>query len=105
MLLLMIAAAAAAPNPASIDKPRRSFAACLSQFEKTSGAAKMTAAAYAEAVKTACPSEAAALTEALVAYDVAMGAKRANAAKNAALDIADYVATSEERYRESAGGQ
>ena len=34
-----------------------------------------------------------------------LGAKRANAAKNAALDIADYVATSEERYRESAGGQ
>ena len=41
-------------------------------------------------------------TNALIAYDVAMGGKQATAAASAASDVADYVLTSEERYKELA---
>ena len=98
----LAAAAVAGPNPATIDQPRRNFAACLKMFEKKSIEAKTMPDAYAEALKTACQSEATALTTALVNYDVAMGSKRAAAQSNAALDISDYLATAEERYRSMA---
>lgn len=103
MLLLMLAAAAAAPNPASIEAPRRNYAACIKQFETSSRASKMTPASYDSAVKGACSAEAEALTKALIAYDVAMGSKRATAAANAATDVEDYVLTSQERYRDLFG--
>lgn len=100
MLFLMIAAAAAAPNPATLDAPRRNFAACIKQFETKSRSEKMAPDAYAAAVKTACPEEAATLTKALITYDVAMGTKRAAATANAAMDVEDYVLTSTDRYRD-----
>ena len=62
--------------------------------------AKIDVAAYASAVKSACPAEARALSDALVKYDVAMGNKRASAEANAQRDVEDYQLTSEERYRD-----
>ena len=47
--------------------------------------------------------EAAAFTAALVAFDVAMGTKRAAATANAARDLEDYQLTSVERYRDLVG--
>ena len=105
MLLILFAMAAASPNPASIDAPRRNFAACIKQFEKQSLTAKMPPDAYSAAVKTACPSEADAFTHALVAYDMAMGTKRDKAAQNAAMDVGDYRDSSVDRYRDSAAPQ
>ena len=103
MITLTIALALAVPNPSSIDAPRRAFAACLKGFEAKSLQEKLAAPAYAESVKSACPSEAAALTKALVAFDIAMGTKRAAAAANAERDLGDYRLTSEERYRDTLG--
>lgn len=103
MITLTIALALAVPNPSSIDAPRRAFAACLKGFETRSLQEKLAAPAYAEAVKSACPSEAAALTSALVAFDMAMGTKRAAATANAERDLGDYRLTSEERYRDTLG--
>jgi hypothetical protein len=105
MMLVMMMAMIAAPNPASIDAPRRNFAACIRQFESQSRMDKVAPAAYAAAARAACPAEAAALIKALVAYDVAMGTKRASAEANAKNDVADYVTTSDERYRDTVAPQ
>jgi hypothetical protein len=101
MFTLVLAFALAAPNPTSIDAPRRAFATCLKTFESNQMNAKVDAAAYANAVKSACSSEAQALSEALIKFDVAMGTKRASAQANAQRDVDDYRLTSEERYRDS----
>lgn len=101
MLVTLMALALAAPNPGAIDGPRKALATCIKGFETKSIAAKMDAAAYPPALKAACTAEAAALARALVAYDVAMGGKRANATASAESDVADYLLTSEERYQMS----
>lgn len=98
MMLVAMMLAMAAPNPGAIDAPRRAFAACIKSFESHSLAAKMDAAAYSSAVKGACQAEGAALANALIAYDIAMGNKRANAEANAKSDLADYLQTSQERF-------
>jgi hypothetical protein len=103
MITLVVALALAAPNPGSIDAPRRAYASCIKTFESNQLRAKVEAAAYETAVKAACPSEAAAFSAALVAYDVAMGTKRASATANAARDVEDYQLSSVERYRDLLG--
>lgn len=100
MFTLLMAVALAAPNPGSIDAPRKAFASCLKSFETNQMKAKVDAAAYESAVKAACPSEAAALSAALIRYDVAMGTKRANATANAERDVDDYRMTSVDRYKD-----
>ena len=100
MITFVMAFALAAPNPAMIDAPRKAFATCLKTFETNQIRAKVAADAYATAVKSACPTEAQALSDALVKYDVAMGTKRASAQANAARDVDDYRLTSEERFRD-----
>ena len=105
MLTFVMALALAAPNPTMIDAPRSAFRACLKTFESNQMKAKIDAAAYANAVKSACPSEAQALSDALIKYDVAMGTKRASAQANAERDLDDYRLTSEERYRDMSAPQ
>ena len=100
MLVAMMMLALAAPNPKTLDPPRKAYQVCLKQFETKSLAAKMDAAAYAAAIKGACTAEAAALAKALTDYDVAMGTKRAAATATAQSDVADYMLTSEERFRD-----
>jgi len=101
MITLVMALALAAPNPASIDAPRKAFATCLKGFESNQLRAKVAVDAYSTAVKSACPAEAQALADALVKFDVAMGTKRAAALANAERDVDDYRLTSEERYRDN----
>ena len=100
MITFVLALALAAPNPASIDAPRHAFQSCLKTFETNQMKAKVAADAYSAAVKAACPSEAQALSDALVKFDVAMGTKKASAQANAQRDVDDYRLTSEERYRD-----
>ena len=100
MITLIVALALAAPNPKTIEGPRHAYAACIKTFESNQLQAKVDPAAYETAVKAACPSEAAALTTALINYDVAMGTKRAKATENAAMDLEDYQLTSVDRYKD-----
>lgn len=100
MFTFVLALALAAPNPTSIDAPRRAYSTCLRTFESNQLKSKVDAAAYAAAVKSACSSEAQALADALIRFDVAMGTKRASAQANAQRDVEDYRLTSEERYRD-----
>lgn len=98
MILVTLALVVAAPDPGSLTAPRKAYEACLRAFEAKSVSDKMTKAAYGEAVKTACPDESQKLVNALVAYDVAMGTKRATALSNAQMDLADYWSESQERF-------
>ena len=100
MLTLMMAIAVAAPNPGSIDAPRKAYSACLKSFETKSMADKLAPAEYSEALKSACAAEASKLMSALIAYDVAMGTKRPAAMSNAETDLGDYRTISEERYKD-----
>lgn len=100
MFVLVMALAAAAPNPATLVAPRKAYATCIKSFENKSAADKMTPEAYAEAIKTACPDEKTAFVTALVNYDVAMGTKRAAAQANAERDVSDYWVESEERFKD-----
>jgi hypothetical protein len=95
MMMLLVA-----PNPHSLDAPRKAYAACVKEFETKSLAAKLDPAAYSAALKGACTAEAAALAKALVDFDVGTGTKRAAAAATADSDVADYRLTSEERFRD-----
>jgi hypothetical protein len=105
MITFVLALALAAPNPSSIDAPRNAFRTCLKSFENSQLKAKVEADAYAAAVKSACPAEAQALSDALVKYDIAMGTKRPAAEANAQRDVDDYRLTSEERYRDTMSPQ
>lgn len=100
MLVAMMMLAMAAPNPHTLDSPRKAYSACIKQFESKSLAAKTDAAAYSAALKATCTAEAATLTKALTDYDVAMGTKRSSAAATAESDVSDYRLTSEERFRD-----
>ena len=104
MLVTMLMLAMAAPNPHSLDAPRKTYAACVKEFESKSLAAKMDASAYSAALKGACTAEGAGLAKALTDYDVAMGSKRASAVATAESDVAEYRLTSEERYRDMMPG-
>ena len=99
--MLFVIMALAAANPATINKPRQDFAACIRAFEKKSAKDKLTVDAYGAGVKSACAAEADRLTQALVAYDMAMGGKRASAMSNAASDVDDYRVSSMDRFKES----
>jgi hypothetical protein len=99
-MITLVIALFLAPNPAAIDAPRHAFQACLKSFESNQRQAKVAADAYSAAVKTACPTEADALTNALVKFDTAMGTKRPTALSNAQRDVDDYRLSSDERYRD-----
>ena len=103
MITLYLALALAPPNPSAIVAPRHAYATCLKSFEAKSMSEKVATAAYSAAVKSACQAEAAALIQALVAFDVAMGTKRPAATVNAQRDLDDYLMTSEERYAATMG--
>jgi len=100
MFVLVLALAAGAPNPATLVAPRKAYVACLKTFETKSASDKLTPEAYAEAIKTACPSEKTAFMGALVSFDVGMGTKRAAAEANAKRDVEDYWVESQERFKD-----
>ena len=100
MITFVIALALAPPNPGAIEAPRKAFQACLKTFETNQRQAKVAVDEYSAAVKAACQPEAAALSDALVKFDTAMGTKRPAAIANAQRDVDDYRLTSDERYRD-----
>ena len=85
LAMLMIAAA---PNATS--ENREAFARCLKDHVRTSLEQKVDAAAFGSSLAAACKDKEAALRNALIAADLAMGLKRAASEKSAAEQLADY---------------
>ena len=98
-MLVLLLAMAGAPSASSINAPRRALSQCLKAFETDSLAKKVPAADYLAGAKASCAAEATTLKNALIAFDVAMGTKRASAISNAQTDLDDYYATSNDRYQ------
>ena len=98
---LLASMALAGASAAPVERASHAYMTCLRGTQKTSLAAKMAPAAFGTQIKTACPNEAAALTQALVAFDLAMGTARAKAQANAARDVANYVEEVEASYADS----
>lgn len=83
---------------AAVNAPRQAFTACLKQASQTADARKISSDQYAAHVKQACSAQANSFREALVAFDVKNGIKRAQASEDAQLQLDDYYLQSTETY-------
>ena len=105
-MIALIAASAMylAAGQATIVAPTASLKDCL---KTTSGQAvkdKVKGDAYEGYARNACTGQIGGLRNALIAFEVKNGTKRADAAKDADLTVDDYVASSVDKYQFMAGG-
>jgi hypothetical protein len=94
-LATALAAAQAGPPP----QLRQAYSACLSDFKKAKLSEKLDDATFRSGAKAACASQEAAFRNALVAYDVKIGTKKAAAEEGAALQVEDYLGGTAETYQ------
>ena len=87
---------AAAPNATS--ENREAFARCLKDHVRGSLEQKVSAEAFGSSLAAACKDKEAALRNALIAADLAMGMKRAASEKSADEQIADYRVMAKEDF-------
>ena len=104
-MIALIAASAMylAAGQATIVAPTASLKDCL---KTTSGQAvkdKVKGDAYEGYARNACTGQIGGLRNALIAFEVKNGTKRADAAKDADLTVDDYVASSVDKYQFMAG--
>ncbi|MDP8912855.1 MAG: hypothetical protein M3N39_04675 [Pseudomonadota bacterium] len=83
--MLMVAAA---PNATA--ESREAFARCLKDHVRASLEQKASAETFGSSLAAACKDKEAALRNALIAADLALGLKRAASEKSAAEQLADY---------------
>ncbi len=83
---------------ASINAPRSTFAACLTEAKNKALADKVAAADYGAFVKQACAAKSSSLHSALVAFDVKNGIARTRAIADADMQIDDYFTSAAEHY-------
>src|SRR4051794_27652453 len=89
---------AAAPSPAPSVQARKAYSLCLQKVIKDKTEAKLAAAAFTTEAKTACATQEAALVSALVAYNIGMGSKRADAEDDAKAQVEDSLANAGDTY-------
>ena len=92
---LAASAAQAGPPP----QLRDAYATCLGGFMKAKLGEKLDAAAFRSAAKAACAAQETALHNAIVAYDVKMGMKKASAQEGAAREVEDYLVNTADTYQ------
>jgi hypothetical protein len=106
MISLAIAtalAAAQASGPALL--PRKNYGACLNKFMKAKVSEKLDEAGFRSGAKTACAAEEAAFRDSLIAFDLKMKIKRAEAEDNASTQVEDYLVNAVENYQAHVGGE
>jgi hypothetical protein len=87
---------------ASIAGPRQEFTDCLKKASQDAMAQQVALDQFSAFVARQCAAPAAGLKDALTAFDVKNGVKRAKAAADAQLQLDDYVAMSAEKYEAKA---
>lgn len=92
---LAAATAQAGPPP----QLRQAYSACLSNFKKAKLSEKLDDATFRSGAKAACAAQEAAFRNAIVAYDVKTGMKKASAEEGAALQVEDYLVNIAETYQ------
>jgi hypothetical protein len=92
-LLAFAAAPAAAPNTAAIDRNRAAYRSCLATAAAAAKPPAVTADKFAEFVHAQCAAQQAALTDAMVSFDMRNGASRKSATDGANMAVEDYLET------------
>jgi hypothetical protein len=99
MIVLAVAMTmAASAAPVAPSRERNALGMCLSKFVHDKLEAKMDAAAFRAAAKTACAAQDTAFRNAWISYDVAMKTRRSEAEENAASQADDYFQNSTDTY-------
>lgn len=96
LFLMALAAApggAGAPNTAAIDRNRAAYRSCLTSAVASAKAPAVTADKFADYAHGQCAAQQAALTDAMVSFDMKNGASRKSAAEGATMAIDDFVET------------
>ena len=93
-----LALAAGAPSPAASGQARKAYSVCIQKVIKDKTEAKLSADAFGAAVKTDCASQESAFTKAVVAYEMGMGSKRADAEESARSQVEDTLANASDTY-------
>jgi len=83
---------------ASIAAPRQDFSNCLKKASEQASAQQLAPDQYGAFAAQHCAASGTALKNALTAFDVKNGVKRATAASDAQLQLDDYIAVSAEKY-------
>lgn len=101
MIMLLIASTifAAAVQNAAATSARSALTDCLRSAVAQASTNKLAADAIVSHMRQACDAPAGRLKAALVAFDVKNGISRKQAAEDADLQLDDYYATQEEKYR------
>ena len=104
-MIALIAASAMylVAGQAAITGPTMSLKDCLKTASPQAAKDKVKADAYEGYARNACTGQIGALRNALIAFEVKNGTKRADAAKDADLTVDDYVASSVDKYQFMAG--
>jgi len=87
----------------AINGPRAAFGDCLKRAGLAAAAQNVAADQYSTFASQQCSAQAASFKQALIAFDVKNGVKRALASSDAQLQVDDYVAMSAEKYQEKVG--
>ncbi len=87
----------------AINAPRAAFGDCLKRAGLAAAAQKIPADQYSTFASQQCSAQANSFKQALIAFDVKNGVKRALAQSDAQLQVDDYVAMSAEKYQEKVG--
>jgi hypothetical protein len=101
MISSVLAMLMMAPSPAVIATARRDYSMCLDQFMKKGIKDKMETAAFESSLVPACAAKEAAFRTVVVAADIAVGIKRADAEENARFEIDDIQANIKETFRDT----
>ena len=101
LFLMALAAApggAGAPNTGAIDRNRAAYRACLATATANAKPPAVTADKFAEYVHAQCAAQQAALTDAMVSFDMRNGASRKSAADGASMAVEDYLETAKNNW-------
>ena len=101
MISTVLAMLMMAPSPAVIANARRDYSMCLDSFMKKGIKDKMEQAAFESGMVPACAAKEAAFRSVVVAADMAVGIKRADAEENATLEIDDIQLNIKELFRDT----
>jgi hypothetical protein len=101
MISSVLAMLMMAPSPAVIATARRDYSMCLDAFMKKSIKDKMETPAFEAGLAPACAAKEAAFRTVVVAADVAVGIKRADAEENAKFEIDDIQLNIKETFRDT----
>jgi hypothetical protein len=92
----LAAATAQAAGPPSL--PRKNYSACLQKVIKDKREANLSTEGFTAAAKADCAAQEAAFRASLVAADLKMGLKKADAEEGAELQVEEYVLNAADTY-------